>query len=566
MEFHLPMSNFDAPQTGNDKIQQTAGSDQSASPLVDMANPGNFQGIFQRSDRNDNNSVISNSGEVMFSNPYGHSEHGGHHCGSHERSGSAGDHTAGNNSPGDSSAGDRSGTSAASQPADSFSQLKTQLAQLGNDISQLSAELATLLGNKGATPGDNAAPPPPGDNTTPVAPPVDNTSPTPPPGDNTNQTPPVGDNTTPVTLPADNTTPPPPTNDGTPPPAPPTNDGSTPPATPTPPADVPPVVVPPTGPVSGNFNVINGQIIGPDGQPFDAKGVAVFAGDAPADAATIMQQMPDLNFIRLAANPTGGDDPASIQADIKAFQDINPNVIVEVEDHTSGGTDGTTNNTLSGQDLVNEEQWYSQVAANNLGNSHVWFGTANEPNDPGNEQNVVDQQVGIYNAVRGTGNNSMVMLEAQGGGFFAPQQADPGAYASMSNVAWDDHYYGWVTNGDNSVQANVTALQNEVAAANGITESNGMGGQQAIPTIIGEYGNSTTGNGVDSNATGSVDGVQTANNEGLVQGAIGWVWNAHNNPAGDSDAITQDGTTNTITNFGQEIIAYNNTGATGNAS
>jgi len=164
----------------------------------------------------------------------------------------------------------------------------------------------------------------------------------------------------------------------------------------------------------------------------------------------------------------------------------------------------------------------------------------------------------------------MVMLEADGGGFFGPQQADPSAYASMTNVAWDDHYYGWETasnaDGGTSVQENVTAIQSEIAGANGITESNGAGGQQAIPTIIGEYGNSTTGGGVDANATAAVNGVQTANNEGIVQGAVGWVWDAHNNPNGDSDAITQDGTMNTVTNFGQEVINYVNTGETGNAS
>ncbi|MBU6453653.1 MAG: hypothetical protein KGS72_17875 [Cyanobacteria bacterium REEB67] len=561
------MSNFDAPQTGNDKIQQTAGSDSSASPLVDMANPNSFQGLFQRSDRCDNNSVLSSSGEMMFSNPYGTSDDDGHHCGSRERSDGAADRGAGNSATGDSASGDQSGTSASSQPTDSFSQLKTQLAQLGNEISQLSAELATLLGNNTSNPTDNtspAAPTTPTDNTTPAAPttPTDNTTPAAP----TTPT----DNTTPAapTTPTDNTTPAAPTTptDNTTPAAPTTPTDNTSPAAPTTPTDNTSPAAPPAANANGNFNVISGQIIGPDGKPFDAKGVAVYAGDAPADAATIMQQMPNLNFIRLAANPNGGDDPASVQADIKAFQDINPNIVVEVEDHTSGGTDGTTNNTLSGQDLANEEQWYSQVAANNVGNSHVWFGTANEPNDPGNEQNVVDQEVGIYNAVRSTGNNSMVMLEAQGGGAFAPQQADPGAYAAMTNVAWDDHYYGWETNGDNSVQGNVTAIQNEVAGASGITESNGMGGQQAIPTIIGEYGNSTTGQGVDSNATGAVDGVQAANNQGIVQGAIGWVWNAHNSAYGDSDAITQDGTTNTITNFGQEIINYNNTGSSGNAS
>jgi hypothetical protein len=274
--------------------------------------------------------------------------------------------------------------------------------------------------------------------------------------------------------------------------------------------------------------------------------------------------MPNLNFIRLASTPAN-DSPAAIQADIQAFQSINPNVVVEVEDHTSGGTDGTTNNTLSGQDLTNEENWYAQIAAANVNNPNVWFGTANEPNDPFNEQNVVDQESGIYSAIRGAGNNNMVLLEADGGGSFGPQQADPGAYASMTNVAWDDHYYGWVTHGDTSVADNVAALQNEVAGANGITESNGSGGQQAIPTIIGEYGDSTDGQSIDANGAASVDAVQTSNNQGLVQGAVAWTWNGNNEP-NNSDALTQDGTMNTVTPYGQEVIAYNNTGNTGSVT
>jgi hypothetical protein len=267
-----------------------------------------------------------------------------------------------------------------------------------------------------------------------------------------------------------------------------------------------------------------------------------------------MQQMPDLNFIRLASTP-GEDTPSDIQADIQAFQSINPNVVVEVEDHTSGGTDGTTSNVDTGQDLTNEEQWYSQIAAANTNNANVWFGTANEPNDPNDEQAVVDQETGIYNSIRDTGNNNMIMLEAQGGGFFSPQQADPSAYSNMDNVAWDIHYYGWETSGDNSVADNVSAIQNEMGGASGITESNGSGGQQAIPFVIGEYGDSTDGTNVDSNAQGAVDAVQTANDEGIVQGAVGWTWNG-NNEANGSDAMTQDGTTNTLTPYGSEMIGY----------
>jgi Cellulase (glycosyl hydrolase family 5) len=315
-----------------------------------------------------------------------------------------------------------------------------------------------------------------------------------------------------------------------------------------------------TGSDTGNYSVVNGTIIGPNGQPFDGKGLAVYAPQlSQSQAAAIMQEMPGLNFIRLTSVPAS-DSPADIQADIQDFQSINPNVVVEVEDHTFMGS---TDTPLEGAALTTEENWYSQIAAANVNNPNVWFGTANEPNDSSDEQQVVNQEVGIYNAIRGAGSNNMVMLEADGGGTFGPQQADPSAYAAMNNVAWDMHFYGGVTNGDTSVSDNISAIQSEAGGANGITESNGSGGQQNIPVIVGEYGDSINGQNLDSNGTAAVDAVQTANNQGLVQGAVAWIWDGNYNP---NDAITLDGTPSTITPYGQELINYVNNGSTGSVT
>jgi hypothetical protein len=325
------------------------------------------------------------------------------------------------------------------------------------------------------------------------------------------------------------------------------------------PAEVTPPVVTAPGVATGNFSVQNGKIMGPDGQPFVAKGVAVYAADAANQAQAIFAATPNLNFIRLAATPST-DSPASVQAAIQAIHALNPQAVVEVEDHTSPGTDGTTSNVLSGDALTAETNWYAQIAAANKDNPYVWYGTANEPNNPGDQQAVVNQETAIYNSVRGAGAQNMMMLESAGGWDSSPMQANPGAYANMSNVAWDVHYYGWKSNGSTSLADNVNALQQMVGSFNGITEAGG----QAMPVLVGEYGNSTTGQGVDNNGTAAVDAVQTATNQGIVQGAVAWVWDGGNNPGGDS--ITQDGTMNTLTPYGQEIINYNNTGATGPAN
>jgi Cellulase (glycosyl hydrolase family 5) len=403
--------------------------------------------------------------------------------------------------------------------------------------------------------------------------PATNDNPTPAPATNDNPTPApaASDNPTPVPAANDSPTPAPAaTNNPTPAPA--TNDNPTSPTATN------------GNPTTGNFDVVNGQIIGPNGQPFVAKGVAVYASQAQAEASTIVGAMPDLNFIRLASTPSS-DTPQDIAADVQAFQSLNPNIVVEVEDHTSGGTDGTTNNTLSGQDLTNEANWYAQVEQatdlpNGQRNPNVIYGTANEPNDPSNEQDVVTQEQAIVAAVdnpqaqlsganpspsTNPANDPLVLLEADGGGTFGPQLADPSAYAGMTNVAFDDHYYGWETNGDTSVADNVQALQTEVAGSSSLTESNGASGQQSIPTVIGEYGDSTNGQTVDANGTAAVNAVQTALNDGLVQGAVAWTWNGNNEP-NNSDAITQDGTLNTLTPYGQEIINYVNNGTTGSVT
>jgi len=50
---------------------------------------------------------------------------------------------------------------------------------------------------------------------------------------------------------------------------------------------------------TGQFYVSNGQIIGPNGQPFVARGINVLEGNPPS-AATLQADFPGINFVRLA--------------------------------------------------------------------------------------------------------------------------------------------------------------------------------------------------------------------------------------------------------------------------
>ena len=304
-----------------------------------------------------------------------------------------------------------------------------------------------------------------------------------------------------------------------------------------------PIVTPPTGsiPASGQFAVKDGQIYGPDGQPFIAKGIAVYGGEATGIVDQVVKDFPGINMIRLAANPAS-DTPESIQKTIDAY--TSRGIIVEVEDHHSAGGE---KNTYTGQQLADQANWYGQIAANNKGNSKVWFGTPNEP-DANNPQDIVDQQVAVYNAIRGAGNNNMVMMELQGGGTATPMQADASAYSKMTNIAWDGHYYGWVNNfqGGSGVSA---GLQNEMQQAQTVTSADGK-----VPFIVGEYGNSTDGQHVDANGTDVVNAVQQS---GL--GTIGWAWNNSGQPD-QADSLT-DGNGN-LTAFGQQVADHIKSGST----
>ena len=104
-------------------------------------------------------------------------------------------------------------------------------------------------------------------------------------------------------------------------------------------------------------------------------------------------------------------------------------------------------------------------------NPDVWFGTANEPDNSANLQAIPDQERAIYDAVRGTGSKAMVMLEERGGGFSEDAIAQSaGTFATMTNVAWDTHYYGWLTNYSTDPNAIANSVQSQIKLAQSVQE------------------------------------------------------------------------------------------------
>lgn len=285
----------------------------------------------------------------------------------------------------------------------------------------------------------------------------------------------------------------------------------------------------------GIFTDANGQIIGPNGQPFMAKGVDIWAqqvigSDPNALANQITSMFPDVNMVRIAAGDGyGTDSAAALEPFVLAM--TAKNVVVEIGDYNPQ----YTSSVPTGAGLQQETQWFQSLASTFLGDPYVWFSTANEPSDTYNGATATEQQA-VYSAIRGTGSNAMVGLENTQWAGGSSASINPGEYAGMSNVFLDVHYYNWLSGYSTSVIANATALQAEVKTS--------QAAYGAFPVIIGEFGTSTTGDGTDPGGMATVSAV--------TQSPYGWTaWGI--NSGGTGDQLTNGG--NGLTGFGQAVAA-----------
>lgn len=275
---------------------------------------------------------------------------------------------------------------------------------------------------------------------------------------------------------------------------------------------------------TGQFVVENGQITAPDGARFIAKGVNA---SEYVDPNAILNLFPGVNFVRLAV-----PDRPSV-SDVQRVVSVltGHDVVVEIEDHPWPEVDA-----YSGSNLVAETSWYASLAAAFKGNPYVWFGTLNEPQGG----DVAAQQVATYNAIRGTGSQTILMMEAGLGGG-DPGQVGAGAlpaasYAGMHNVAWDLHNYGWIDGGSTDQAAMNSAVLGSASGNAGILGANTIkSADGAIPVIIGEFGPACCN-------VGTVNGDQVINStiwavqQGYAQGFAGWGWDTP-----DEDSLTNGG-------------------------
>jgi hypothetical protein len=314
----------------------------------------------------------------------------------------------------------------------------------------------------------------------------------------------------------------------------------------------------------GQFGILplkqggTGQIIDSAGNVFVPRGVNVMYGNGNPSAATLKGTFPGINFVRLAIYNYNSPQELAPYVD-----DLTSNgIVVELEDHNNnaGGAGGGQGVIFTGQTLTDESSWYASVASAFKNNPYVWFGTNNEPSTK-NASGQTDPaglsqwQRATYDAIRGTGNQSIVFLETtcwtEGGKPVCNQGYDSSAYSGMSNVAWDNHVYGWLTNfntdqatNDQFVSDNVTALASIKSAGNAI-----------MPVVIAEYGNSTTGQAIDPNGTQVVNAVNKSVSSGGAAGASAWAWGSGN----PGDGLTNGGSS--LSSYGQQVASAMTQGA-----
>ena len=298
-----------------------------------------------------------------------------------------------------------------------------------------------------------------------------------------------------------------------------------------------------TAPGTGGFHVSNGQIIGPDGQPFKAQGIDILdstLGSIVGDASggVLLQQFPNTNMVRIAME-SGYGQPS--QAFFNAVNWLTAKgIVVEIGNYNDGNGQVAT-----GAELNAELAWYKQLATTFANNPYVWFTTDNEPEDASSggsapAGSVTAEQVAVYNAIRGVGNNNTISLEGA-----TRATLDPSAYANMTNVNWDVHYYNWESGYSSDVNANVAKLSQDVANVESIHSADGT-----IPAILGEFGNATDGTNVDPGGAAAVQAV--VNTMPSFSGWDAWLYYWPGDLTGD-ELIDQN--TGQLTAYGQQITA-----------
>jgi len=277
----------------------------------------------------------------------------------------------------------------------------------------------------------------------------------------------------------------------------------------------------------------------PNGQAFQARGVNVkwLAPNGTtqqgaqwvtnlATAEPLTRTLPGINMVRIAAFSAIGDIGNAVVADMKPFIDaiIAQGIVVVIHCNISSGT-------LTGGNLTTVTNWYADCAVAYASQTLVWFETQSCPtiSSPDNDAMLT----GVYNAVRGAGNESMflvasdITIAAQTSGYTVS------TLAGMRNYIWDHHFFNAASNYSADQDINNAALTGGM---------NALWQLARVPIIIGEFGDASDGQSIDVGWQQTVQAVYDSNSTGFVQA---W-WNTTDDTAAFTGnqllALPYDGT------------------------
>jgi hypothetical protein len=300
--------------------------------------------------------------------------------------------------------------------------------------------------------------------------------------------------------------------------------------------------VPPGAPSSG-ITVAGGQLM-QGGNPIILKGLAVLDSTMGTTPPSGIRSLfgPGPNAIMLAIGADGGGYQTAQPNDaIVAYVNAcnAAGFWVGLSDYVPGQPQGR-----SGQDLQNSLAWYAALAKACAGLQIYWT-TENEV------QGTLDANLqAIYGAIRGAGDNNLIMIEPSW-----PTSLQPATVAPMHGVCWNIHIYPWQFQSvpqnqpafDAAVLAQVTPWLAFAHSADGV-----------MPVVNGETGNATSGNG------GPIDDPVIDGKFAMIQGTLNimgknpglagnlyWLHDWHGG-GGDADTLVVNGQ---LTQYGQQVAA-----------
>lgn len=339
--------------------------------------------------------------------------------------------------------------------------------------------------------------------------------------------------------------------------------------------DLPAPVVATVGP---NFSISQGNIIDPNGDVYLGGGINIADSEmssviTSASGGPITTLFPGINMIRVACYSY---QPPSYYEQFVTWA-TGLGIVVMLENHQNFNADGSSAGSsgsgqgviFAGTMLTTESNWYADLATAFINNPYVWFMTNNEP--PGPESPIPATlaelstwQQATYNAIRGTGNNSIIAMELPGAIPGLPwYQTSWGlmtqsVYTPMHGVIWDMHQYAdEFASGGQSAQVGTvstaeiqTLMANMVTAVQQITSADGT-----MPVIGGECGNSTSGASIDTSGQNVIAAVIANTGATLpLQAAAFWEWN---NGGVAGDKLTNEPGSQTLTSpYGTSVAAF----------